>query len=361
MAAGAPVSAVGVETFTIPTDAPESDGTLEWTETTLVVATVEAGGATGIGYGYADRATARLVVDTLALRLAGLDAFDTNRAWSTMTRAIRNLGRSGVAMMAVSVVDAALWDVKGKLLGVSLADLLGRARAGTPAYGSGGFTSYRDARLHDQLSGWADAGLKAVKIKVGCEGDAERVSAARRAVGRDVALFVDANGAYDRKTALAKAALFADHGVVWFEEPVSSDDVGGLRLIRDQGPPGMRIAAGEYDYTPFDARRLLEAGAVDVLQADATRCGVTGFLAMSALAEAFAVPLSAHTAPSLHAHVGCVCRPLINIEYFHDHARIETMLFEGAARPVDGMLVPAADRPGLGFEFRRSDAEKFRS
>lgn len=357
------IDRIGVETFTIPTDAPEADGTLAWDHTVLVVVTVEGGGRSGIGYGYADRPTAGLVGGTLAPAVIGLDALDINRAWIAMTRAVRNLGRPGIASMAIAVVDCALWDLKGWLLGRSVADLLGRARDATPAYGSGGFTSYSDRQLGDQLGGWARDGLKAVKMKIG--GDAatalRRATLAREAIGPDVDLYVDANGACSRKGALATAEALAGLGVTWFEEPVSSDDLEGLRLLRDRGPAGMAIAAGEYGYQPIYFRRMLEAGAVDVIQADATRCGITGFLAVAALAEGFAMPLSAHTAPSLHAQVACACRPMMNIEYFHDHARIERTLFDGAAVPRDGALAPDPGRPGLGLAFKRADAERFRS
>lgn len=358
----APIDEIGVEAFTVPTDRPEADGTLDWDHTTLVVVTAQAGGCNGIGYGYADRPAAQLVAGLLAGRLRGLDAFDINRAWITMTDAVRNLGRPGIAAMAISVVDAALWNLKGKLLDRSVADLLGRARDGTLAYGSGGFTSYSDDTLVAQLAGWAQDGLPAVKMKVGRDAaqDVRRVALVRSVLGPATDLYVDANGAYDRKLALAQAGRFAEQRVGWFEEPVSSDDLEGLRLLRDRAPPGMMIAAGEYGYTPIYFRRMLQAGAVDVLQADATRCGVTGFLAAAALAEAFTVPLSAHTAPTLHAQVGCACRPLKNIEYFHDHARIETMLFDGAITPVKGMLTPDRTRPGLGIELKRADAERFR-
>ncbi|PWC35956.1 enolase C-terminal domain-like protein [Azospirillum sp. TSO35-2] len=359
-----PIERIGVETFTIPTDQPEADGTMDWDSTTLVVVTAEAGGRNGLGYGYADMATARLIADRLAGRVGGIDAFDTNRAWIVMTEAVRNLGRPGIAAMAISAVDVALWDLKGRLLGLGIADLLGRARDGTPAYGSGGFTSYSDGRLVEQLAGWARDGLSAVKMKIGRDAgrDRERVALVRTAIGPDTDLYVDANGAYDRKLALAQAGRFADQGVAWFEEPVSSDDLEGLRLLRDRGPGGMMIAAGEYGYTPIYFRRMLEAGAVDVLQADGTRCGgITGFLAAAALAEAFTVPLSAHTAPTLHAQVGCACRSLKNIEYFHDHARIEAMLFDGAITPVNGELAPDRTRPGLGIELKRADAERFRT
>ncbi|HYH19754.1 MAG TPA: enolase C-terminal domain-like protein [Azospirillum sp.] len=358
------IDRIGVEAFVIPTDRPEADGTLDWDHTTLVVVTAGAGGREGLGYGYADTATARLIAGLLAGRVRGIDAMDTNRAWTVMTEAVRNLGRPGIAAMAVSAVDVALWDLKGKLLDRPVADLLGRARDGTPAYGSGGFTSYSDSELAAQLAGWARDGLPAVKMKVGRDAarDSERVSLARTAIGPGTDLYVDANGAYDRKLALAQAERFAGHGVAWFEEPVSSDDLEGLRLLRDRGPGGMMVAAGEYGYTPVYFRRMLAAGAVDVLQADATRCGgITGFLAAAALAEAFTVPLSAHTAPTLHAQAGCACRTLKNVEYFHDHARIEAMLFDGAITPVNGTLVPDRTRPGLGIDLRKADAERFRA
>jgi L-alanine-DL-glutamate epimerase-like enolase superfamily enzyme len=360
----APIDGIGVEAFKIPTDQPEADGTMDWDHTTLVVVTAVAGGREGLGYGYADAATARLIADTLAGRVRGIDAFDTSRAWTVMTEAVRNLGRPGIASMSVSAVDAALWDLKGKLLDLCVTDLLGRARDGTPAYGSGGFTSYADGTLVEQLAGWARDGLPAVKMKVGRDAarDVRRVALVRTAIGPGIGLYVDANGAYDRKLALAQAERFAEQGVAWFEEPVSSDDLEGLRLLRDRGPGGMMIAAGEYGYTPVYFRRMLEAGAVDVLQADATRCGgITGFLVAAALAEAFTVPLSAHTAPTLHAQVGCACRPLKNIEYFHDHARIEAMLFDGAITPVNGELVPDRTRPGLGIALKRADAGRFRT
>jgi L-alanine-DL-glutamate epimerase-like enolase superfamily enzyme len=200
-----------------------------------------------------------------------------------------------------------------------------------------------------------------VKMKVGRDPaeDPRRVLAAREAIGA-TQLFVDANGAYARKQALALARQFAELDVRWFEEPVSSDDLAGLRLLRDQGPAGLDIAAGEYGYDPFYFRRMLEAGAVDVLQADATRCGgVSGFLAAHALADAHGLPLSAHCAPALHAHLGCALPRVRHLEYFHDHQRIEGMLFDGAPTPRDGQLAPDLTRPGLGLTLREADAQRF--
>jgi L-alanine-DL-glutamate epimerase-like enolase superfamily enzyme len=200
-----------------------------------------------------------------------------------------------------------------------------------------------------------------MKIGTNPVADVERVRRAREAIGPDAGLFVDANGAYGRKEALAKATAFSDFGVSWFEERVSSDDLEGLRLIRENAPPGMRIAVGEYGYDSFYFRRMLAAGAVDVLQADATRCaGMTGFLAAGNLSAAFATPFSAHTAPSLHAHPACALPVAINVEYFFDHYRIEQMFFDGALKPLGGMLHPNSSRPGFGLECKLPDIEKYR-
>jgi L-alanine-DL-glutamate epimerase-like enolase superfamily enzyme len=204
--------------------------------------------------------------------------------------------------------------------------------------------------------------MQLVKMKVGRDAgvDPARVHAARAAIGDRAQLFVDANGAYTRKQALALALRFAEDDVRWFEEPVSSDDLDGLRLIRDRAPAGMDIAAGEYGFDPFYFRRMLDAGAVDVLQADATRCGgVSGFLAAHALCDARGLPLSAHCAPALHVHLGCALPRVCHIEYFHDHQRIERMLFDGVTVPREGLLSPDLGRPGLGLDLKGADAQRF--
>jgi L-alanine-DL-glutamate epimerase-like enolase superfamily enzyme len=281
-----PIERVEVSAYNVPTDAPEADGTYRWDSTTMVLVEVTAGGETGLGYTYADTSTARLVRDKLAGVVRGRDALGVPGAWSAMVDSIRNLGRPGIASLAISAVDAALWDLKGRLLGLPLVTLLGAGRDAAPVYGSGGFTSYSIARLQEQLGGWAERGIPRVKMKVGTHpgDDLGRVRAARDAIGPGNELFVDANGAYGRKQALAQAEAFAGFGVVWFEEPVSSDDLDGLRLLRDRAPAGMDIAAGEYGFDLYYFRRMLDAGAVDVLQADATRCaGITGFLRVGAL------------------------------------------------------------------------------
>ncbi|MBZ9673657.1 enolase C-terminal domain-like protein [Mesorhizobium sp. ES1-3] len=351
-----------VSAFRIPTDAPEADGTATWDATTLVLVEVSAGRCVGMGFTYAGKSAAVLAAEKLAPIVKGGNAFDIPRHWLAMVGAVRNLGWRGVAASAISAVDTALWDLKAKLMGVPLARLLGPERDSLAIYGSGGFTSYSDDRLADQLTAWVEQdGCRAVKMKVGSDParDMDRVRVARAAIG-DAELYVDANGALNRKQALLFADRFAALGVTWFEEPVSSDDLEGLRLMRDRAPAAMDIAAGEYGYEPFYFRRMLEAGAVDVLQADATRCcGLTGFLRAAVLADAYALPLSAHTAPALHLHAGCAAPRFKNIEWFHDHVRIEQMLFEGSPVPHAGQIRPDLSRPGLGLTFKSKDAERF--
>lgn len=346
----------------MPTDFPESDGTLEWSRTTIVLVHAKAGGKTGLGYTYADSATAALISGFLLKIVQGRDAMSPSACWKIMVECTRNLGRPGIVSMAISAVDSALWDLKARLLNLPLVKLLGPVRESVQIYGSGGFTSYSDTQLQSQLQAWVKQGISRVKMKIGRNPSADlgRIRAARRAIGPETELFVDANGAYNRKQALRQAELFADLGVSWFEEPVSSDDLEGLRLLRDRAPAVMEIAAGEYGYELGYFRRMLDAGGVDVLQADATRCsGITGFLQVATLCQAYRLPLSAHTAPALHTHIGCAALPLRHLEYFHDHVRIEQMFFDGVPSPVQGELRPDLSRPGMGIEVKHADVERF--
>ncbi len=351
-----------VSAFKIPTDQPESDGTIEWDSTTIVIVEAEAGGKRSLGYSYADEATAHLIESKLKDVVVGMEAMSPNAAFVALVHSIRNLGRPGICSMAISAIDTALWDLQARLLDIPLVRLFGQVRETMPLYGSGGFTSYTNEKLQEQLGGWVEEGIPRVKMKVGRdpEADPKRVAAAREAIGDAAELFIDANGGYSRKEALELSYVFSEMDVSWFEEPVSSDDLSGLRLMRDDGPPGMDIAAGEYGYDVTYFHRMLAAGAVDVLQADATRCGgYTGFFQAAVLCEAHHLPLSSHCAPALHIPVGCSARPFRHAEYFHDHARIEAMLFDGVPQPDGGALRPDLSRPGNGLTMKRKDAEKF--
>lgn len=362
MKADARIDALDVRAYKIPTATPESDGTLTWDATTLVYVEISAAGTTGIGFTYADVATSKLVETTLRDAVLGKDASEIGARWSDMYTASRNLGHGGITSMAVSAVDVALWDLKGKLLGVPAYTLLGASRGGVPVYGSGGFTSYSTQQLCDQLAGWVHESIPRVKMKVGRDpqADPKRVAAARSAIGNESELFVDANGAYSAQQALRLAENFAEQRVTWFEEPVFREDYAGTRFVREHVPPGMDVSSGEYGYGIYTFARMIEAETVDVLQADATRCGgFSGLLAVDGLCQSTMTPLSTHCAPNLHLHVAMACKQLRHIEYFFDHARIERMLFDGAGEPQKGMLSPDPSRPGIGLELRRIDAERY--
>jgi len=355
------VEGLEVTSYEIPTDQPESDGTLEWDSTTLVLVEAFNGRERGIGYTYADRSVETLIESKLAELVEGADAMRPPAVWAAMRRELRNAGQPGLGSMAISAVDIALWDLKARLLGVSLADALPRIRDSVPIYGSGGFTSYDESELREQLRGWIQAGIRSVKIKVGRdpEADPARVALAREVIGPNATLMVDANGAYSLPQALGLAERFAEQQVSWFEEPLSSEDLEGLAELRSRSPAGMAIAAGAW--SAVECHRLLEAGAVDVLQADVTRCGgITELLHIGGLCSARQVPFSAHCAPAVSAHACCALETAEHIEYFHDHVRIESMFFDGGPKPDGDALRPGDSRTGLGLEPRRSALEEHR-
>ncbi|MFE2103456.1 MULTISPECIES: enolase C-terminal domain-like protein [unclassified Streptomyces] len=362
------VERVDSAVYTVPTDAPEADGTIAWNSTTLVLATVRCGGVTGLGYTYAPAAAARVIDDLLADVITGTTVFDVPRLNEAMQRGVRNAGLPGVCAQAISAVDIALWDAKARLLGLPLVRLLGAARDDVPVYGSGGFTTYDDRQQDAQLRGWVEKeGLPRVKIKIGeswgqCEArDRHRVAQARASIGEATELYVDANGGYGAHQAVRVAAGLADHGVTWFEEPVSSDHLRTLAAIRGQITAD--VTAGEYGYTLPYFQHMLAADAVDCLQADVTRCGgITVWLRVAALAQAHGLDISGHCAPHAHAHAAAAVPNLRHLEWFHDHVRIERLLFDGALDPSGGVITPGGEGPvGLGLSFNSERGRPYRT
>ncbi len=358
-----PVDAISVAAFKVPTDKPESDGTLKWDSTTMVTVHVRSGDTTGFGYSYTDASAGALIRGVLQDTVMGRDAHEVTAAYDAMRAAVRNIGEDGLSAMAISAVDMALWDLKAKALNVPLYDLLGgRVRDSVDLYGSGGFTSYTDTELREQLGEWADKGFFAVKMKIGrdAKADPDRIASARRAIGSHTQLFTDSNAAYTVREAVAMASRMQEFDVRWFEEPVHHRDYDGLRSVREHVPAQMAVAAGEYGFTLDDSRMHLSTGSVDVLQVDATRCGITGFMRAAALCSAFRVPMSSHCAPSVHLHPCLAAAPLIHMEYFHDHVRIERMLLDGAMEQRHGKLTADPNRLGHGLELNIPESNKYK-
>jgi L-alanine-DL-glutamate epimerase-like enolase superfamily enzyme len=354
------IERVDVRVLALPVEGGlEADGTATWHDTDMVVVQPACDGVRGLGYTYVAAAAARVIRDLLAPAIAGTSVMAVPAAHLAMLRAVRNHGRPGLVACAISAVDIALWDLKAQLLGLPLAALLGSTRGRVPVYASGGFISESLDALARELAGYVAAGHRRVKIKIGRDlaAERERLRIARAAVGADVELMVDANGAYQRKQALAIAEVLAREDVRYLEEPVSADDLDGLRLVRDHAPAGIAVAAGEYGYDAGYFDRML--GAVDILQADATRAlGVTGFLHADALCIARSMPLSSHCAPAIHAHLGAAARQLVHLEYFRDHARMEALVFDGVQTPIAGELAYDPTRPGLGLVLREEEAQR---
>jgi L-alanine-DL-glutamate epimerase-like enolase superfamily enzyme len=362
-----PVECVTAAAYRIPTDAPEADGTITWTSTTMVVVRVHAGDQVGTGWTYGAAACRSLIEDNLAPIVKGRDALDVPGAYDAMCRGARNIGRLGIAACAISAVDVALWDLKSRLLDLRLARLLGMVHDVVPIYGSGGFTSYDDTQLTAQFTRWVyEQGIPRVKMKIAeswgerVERDLARIARAREVIGDDTELYVDANGGYTRKQAIRVAGEAADCDVRWFEEPVSSDDLAGLHEVRDS--IAADVAAGEYGYDlPYFAR-MVQAGAVDCLQADLSRCGgITEWQRVAAVAAANNLQISGHCAPHLHLDAAAATPNLRHLEWFHDHVRIESMLFDGAGTAeAGGVLRPDLSRPGHGLVFRDEVASPYR-
>ena len=360
------IDAVDVSVYTVPTDAPEADGTLTWDSTTMVLAEVRAGDSRGIGWTYGPRACASVITDVLADVIHGRSPLEVTGSSDAMVKAVRNLTRPGVAGYAISAVDVALWDLKARVLGLPLHHLLGTARDSVPVYGSGGFTTYSEDQLRDQLDGWVGKhSIPRVKIKIGeswgtnLDRDLERMRQARSIIGDDVELFVDANGGYRAKQAIRLMNTARDLDVRWFEEPVSSDDLAGLREVR--AAVLADVTAGEYGYDLYYFRRMCEAEAVDCLQADVSRCGgITEWLRVAAVAAAHGLEISGHCGPHLHAHAAAATPNVRHLEWFHDHVRIESLFFDGTLDPAGGVVRPDPGVPGLGLTLRTADAEPYR-
>lgn len=356
-----PIQDLSVSAYTVPTNGPEADGTIAWDSTTIAIVKLKAGGKEGIGYTYAHATAARVIDQLLKPIVVGKDAMAVPAINAEMIKATRNIGAFGIAMMAVSAVDVALWDLKAKIFDLPLADLLGKQNDSMLIYGSGGFTSYTFSQLQQQLAGWVDIGITSVKMKVGTRPaeDPARVRVAREAIG-DAQLFIDANGAYTARQAIDIAANLERYNISWFEEPVPSDDLDGLRFIRQHVGSSVNIVAGEYGYSLPYFNKMLQAGAVDILQGDATRCGgISGFLKAGYLCEAWQLPYSSHCAPALHLHAALALPSFYIAEYFYDHARIEEMFFDGVSLPVGGRLNPDSDKPGLGLTLKEADVKKY--
>jgi L-alanine-DL-glutamate epimerase-like enolase superfamily enzyme len=277
---------------------------------------------------------------------------------------VRGYGRKGVAFCALSAVDIGLWDLKAKALGLPLYRLLGPYTDAVPIYGSGGWTNYTEDELVAEMTGYVEQGIKRVKMKVGKDfgrserEDIQRLAAVRKAVGDDVAIYIDANNGYYPKQAIYMAKEFEQFQVGWFEEPVLADDIPGLAEIRRATT--IPVATGEHEYTKYGFRALIAGGGVDIVQPDVGRVGgVTEWMKVAHLAHSFNLPVAPHAVQLVHLHLTCATPNLKVVEYLGNSHEGDKIWYTEFPEHKDGMWSPYPDRPGLGLELDPHAVEKW--
>ncbi len=314
------------------------------------------------------------ILKSITPLVVGQDPFEVERIWQdlfaltyTSVRGIPTLARQQRPLVtAMSAIDIALWDLQGQAIGRPVWALLGGAlRRRVPAYVTGFY--YRDGERPEDLvreaAMYVEQGYRTLKVKVGGltpEADAERVGVIRKAVGKDVALMLDANQGWNLPTAVRAARLCAPHDIFWLEDPMPWYDERHT-LSRLKAETDIPIAAGETEYTPFGLRTMLAEGLVDYLIIDSTWAGgLTTWRKAAVMAELYQVPLAAHHDPQIHVHAVAASPTGFILESFADPTRdpLWFELFRERPAIVDGfMAVPEA--PGLGLQLREDTLEKY--
>ena len=323
------------------------------------------------GFGIADPRPAhaiRVIVEReLKELLIGQDPFNIEKIWNEMFWKIRNYGRKGVAIQALSATDVGLWDLKAKALGVPLYRLLNPMYDSVPVYGSGGWTNMTEEELIEEATGFVEQGFSKVKMKVGMNfgqeerEDIKRLAAVRKAVGDDIEIYVDANMGYNVKQAIRMTRIFEEYNVGWLEEPVLADNIEGLaEVTRASDIP---IATGENEYTRHGFKELIAKRGADIIQPDVARVGgVTEWMKVAALADSFGLQIAPHGIPEVHLHLCMAIANLKVVEYFDGGWGSVGManFFTEIPLPVNGMWTPFPDKPGLGFELDPDAVVKYR-
>lgn len=322
----------------------------------------DADGAEGLGYTFTCGVNGGAIADILGRempsRVIGEDADRIEHIWKKLWWAFHYGGRGGPTVFALSALDMALWDLKAKRAGQPLWKLLGGFDNRVPCYAGGIDLDLSAAELIEQTEGNFEKGHRAIKMKVGRDRlseDVEKITAMRERFGTDMPLMVDANMKYTVDQAIRAARAFAEFDLVWFEEPIAPDDLEGhARVVREGGLP---LAAGENLRTLWDFKSLIASGGVTFPEPDVTNCGgITPFMKIAHLAEAFHLPVTSHGAHDITVHLLAACP---NRSYLEAHGFGLDNYVEETVHIEDGHAI-APDRPGHGVVFDWDRLQKIR-
>lgn len=321
-------------------------------------------GIEGLGMTYSSPGVKEVINDALKNILIGKDPIEIERLWNDMFWKVRGYGRKGIAFCAISAIDIGLWDLKAKYLNLPLYKLLGAYTNSVPVYGSGGWTNFSEPELVEEMTAYVESGIPRVKMKVGKNfgnserEDIERVAAVRKAVGDDVSIYIDANNGYYRKQAIYMAREFEQFQIGWLEEPLIPDDIDGMAAIaRTTTIP---IASGEHEYLKYGFRDLIERGGADIIQPDIGRVGgVTEWMKVAHIAQAFNLPVAPHALQLVHLHVACAIPNLKVVEYMNVSLEGDKVWYTDFPEQKNGTWSPFPDKPGLGLELDHYSVSKF--
>lgn len=322
----------------------------------LIVRVLTDTGLEGIGITYHEvggEATKDLILRAIYPKIMGRDPLQTEEIQKDLIPYMRGVGRKGLMFCALSAVDIALWDLKGKIVDLPLFRLLGGNKTEVPVYASGGWTTYSDDELVEEVKGMVAQGYKMVKYKVGVEAgqninrDVRRVAKVREAIGPNIAMTLDANNCWDAATAVQFANRVAEYDIMWLEEPVPADDIPGLsRFRRGTDIP---LATGEHEYTKFGIRDLLLNEAADIVQADGARAGgYTEMLKIAAMTQAWNVKFAPHAMENIQSHLVSAIPNAIFLERLLMFEDLTAQVFKDVPKPINGMM-PILESPGLGL------------
>lgn len=315
-------------------------------------------GMEGFGITYHEvggEATKMMIEHDIAPKIIGRDPFETEVLWNEIMGYLRGVGRKGLMLCALSAVDIALWDLKGKIIGLPLYRMFGGTETKIPVYGSGGWTSYDDDELVAEMLKLKDQGYSMIKFKVGVEGghntrrDLLRVRKVRDAVGSEMRLMLDANGCWDAATGAQFANQVKEYDIMFLEEPVFADDLPGL--IKYKQSTDLPLATGEQEYTRYGARDLLINGAADIVQLEVTRAGgFTEMLKIGHLTQAFNVKFAPHAMENLHIHLVSAFNNALFLERLLIFEEIAANVYVDAPKPINGFMYIPENKPGLGLD-----------